>query len=471
LTLLFAWKRLPSQLLFFLAFVSLLLPVAAAPPKPPKKILSAQEAGAASMLKVQLRKQLLGLGGKMRQVRDKIHAAKVQENRISESIETVQARIGRTRDRLARVKARLQTLAVRHDRIVERLQATEGRLALRRRLLGQRLNDDYQRGQTTYAHVLLQSRSLHDLMSRGYYVRQIVHSDTALIEGVKQDIVQIKQDKAELEAQEEEQRRLAAEYEAERKRYLADLERQQELLQDAHQTRALAEDELDDLERESAAMTARIRQLQEALRRRQEAIRRANELRRREEAARRRRQLEALRQQQEALRRAQRAQNAERRAEREAALRAEREAQREIERLEQDEPEEEIAPVWRGGFQRPTTGRVTSGFGYRYHPILHRRRMHTGVDFGAPHGSPIFAAGDGTVILAEYNAGYGNCVIIDHGGDTTTLYGHCSVLRVREGQIVRAGQVIALVGSTGLSTGPHLHFEVRKNGVPVRPPF
>jgi murein DD-endopeptidase MepM/ murein hydrolase activator NlpD len=135
-----------------------------------------------------------------------------------------------------------------------------------------------------------------------------------------------------------------------------------------------------------------------------------------------------------------------------------------------DAPEEE-APVWHGGFRRPCDGPVTSGFGYRYHPILHRRKLHTGTDFGAPYGAPIRAAAGGTVLLAQYNHGYGNCVIIDHGSGVTTLYGHASELLVSEGETVTQGQVIARVGATGLATGPHLHFEVRHNGVPVSPPF
>lgn len=125
--------------------------------------------------------------------------------------------------------------------------------------------------------------------------------------------------------------------------------------------------------------------------------------------------------------------------------------------------------TWSGRFIQPASGRVTSPFGMRYHPILHRRRMHTGVDIGASYGSSIRAAADGDVIMASYMRGYGNTVIVDHGGSVTTLYAHCSSLLVRDGQRVRQGQTIARVGSTGLSTGPHLHFEVRHNGTPVNP--
>lgn len=122
-----------------------------------------------------------------------------------------------------------------------------------------------------------------------------------------------------------------------------------------------------------------------------------------------------------------------------------------------------------GRFSRPVNGPMTSGFGMRFHPILKRRRMHAGVDFGAKQGTPIRASADGVVIAATYSQGYGNMVIIDHGGGISTLYGHCSRISVGGGQRVKRGDVVGAVGSTGLATGPHLHFEVRVNGRPVNP--
>lgn len=117
----------------------------------------------------------------------------------------------------------------------------------------------------------------------------------------------------------------------------------------------------------------------------------------------------------------------------------------------------------------PSNGRITSGFGNRRHPILGRNRFHAGVDFGAGHGSTIRAADSGRVIFAGWYGGYGRTVILDHGGGMTTLYAHASRLYVSVGQSVGRGAAIAAVGSTGLSTGPHLHFEVRQNGRPVNP--
>jgi murein DD-endopeptidase MepM/ murein hydrolase activator NlpD len=112
---------------------------------------------------------------------------------------------------------------------------------------------------------------------------------------------------------------------------------------------------------------------------------------------------------------------------------------------------------------------ISDPFGWRIHPINHNRSLHTGTDIVAPSGTPIHAAGAGVVIMAGWNTAYGNMVIIDHGGGVSSLYGHQSSLNVTEGESVQANQVIGYVGSTGWSTGPHLHFEVREGGNPTDP--
>ena len=117
----------------------------------------------------------------------------------------------------------------------------------------------------------------------------------------------------------------------------------------------------------------------------------------------------------------------------------------------------------------PASTYITSSFGNRLHPILKSWIFHTGLDIGCSSGKDILAAASGKVIMAQVYGGYGNCVMIDHGGGIVTLYGHASKLCVSKGDVVKRGQVVAKVGSTGRSTGPHLHFEVRKNGEYVNP--
>ena len=121
------------------------------------------------------------------------------------------------------------------------------------------------------------------------------------------------------------------------------------------------------------------------------------------------------------------------------------------------------------GLMAPVDGRMTSGFGMRRHPILRFARMHSGIDFGARYGSPIVAAADGEVVGAGWAGGYGRQVQVRHTSGAVTTYSHMSGIAAAPGQPVRQGQVIGYVGSTGLATGPHLHFEVHVGGRAVNP--
>ncbi len=148
-----------------------------------------------------------------------------------------------------------------------------------------------------------------------------------------------------------------------------------------------------------------------------------------------------------------------------------------VDRLEQESREIQLEILRRqvregrapGRLAWPVGGRVTSPFGWRIHPILGGRRLHTGIDLGSVSGEPIHAAANGVVILAEVWGGYGRTVVIDHGGGLSTLYAHQSSIGVSVGDEVLAGDVVGYIGCSGYCTGPHLHFEVREVGAPVDP--
>lgn len=137
--------------------------------------------------------------------------------------------------------------------------------------------------------------------------------------------------------------------------------------------------------------------------------------------------------------------------------------------LRQVQAGQKLAPRKKRTFRAPVGAPVSSGFGTRVHPILGEVRMHTGLDYAAGGGVPIKAAGGGIVIWAGPRGGYGNAVIIDHRNGLATLYAHQSRVNAKVGQKVSTGQIVGFVGQTGMSTGPHLHFEVRELGAPVDP--
>ncbi len=334
----------------------------------------------------------------MHEKRVQIQQTKRVERKITDEIDTVETRLLRTEVSLARAKKRISYLSDQQEVLGQRIDATQRRLEVRKRILSSRVRQNYERGNTSYVQVLLRSRTVHEYMSRSYYAQRMAESDAKLIDGIQADQRELSEDKRSLDAQAVEAAHLKEQRERDREQYRSDVSRKRELLSQVEEKRENMEEALDQMEEASRDIESEIRALQQT-------------------PSGRRRMLRA----------------------------------------------------WTGSFIKPADGPITSGFGSRYHPILHRQKMHTGVDIGAGYGAEIRAAGGGEVIFAGYRRGYGNCVIIDHGGGVSTLYGHCSSLGVSAGQQVRQGQAIAHVGSTGLSTGPHLHFEVRHNGSPVNP--
>lgn len=253
--------------------------------------------------------------------------------------------------------------------------------------------------------LLLQSQNLNDFLDRRYRLKQVYQADSAMLIALEETSVDLVAQQEGVEQQKNSISLLRQQLLASRQQYSAQVQQQSAMMTRLQENRGALSAAISQLDKDSANLTELI--------------------------------LERVA-----------AEGGDSKMAREEALRAARSSHRMV---------------------RPSSGPITSQFGRRFHPILGSSRFHAGTDFGAAYGSPIWAAESGVVIFAGWYGGYGNAVIIDHGGGVTTLYGHASRLDVQEGNAVQKGSAIAAIGTTGLSTGPHLHFEVRQSGEPTDP--
>lgn len=307
------------------------------------------------------------------------------------------------------------------DKLEVDLEQAENRVSVQDDLMKKRVRVMYEDGALGYLDVLLNAKSFSDLMNRIEAVKTIVEYDANLLNSYEEAKETIEKDKD-----------LAEQH----KQTLENAKTQKEQKQgELNVQLALAQDEIDRLSAEEGT-------LQEALEAAKAAEAEANQ-----------RIADAL-----------------------AAAEAARAQQSETESDSSGEVTDTSGDVYvsasGGQFAWPFEQRyvITSGFVYRNSPIWGSGELHTGLDIGAPYGTTIRASAAGTVLVSEFNTGgYGNYVVIDHGGGYTTLYGHASQNLVQAGQKVVQGQAISRVGSTGWSTGPHLHFEIRINNTPVDP--
>ncbi|MCX8032077.1 MAG: peptidoglycan DD-metalloendopeptidase family protein [Thermoleophilia bacterium] len=370
----------------------------------------------------QLDKKLRSVKDELREVRENIAKASLVkkaalgditalDKRISQAekeVEKAEAARDKAVEKLNALREQLQQLNAEMNSKQRELEETEEDLADQQRQLEQRLVEVYKADQgTLYLEVLLSSASISDVLGRARVLGDLIKQDNDVLSRIRTLKAQIEAQKQALE----EQRARVSALEAEQKNLTLDLQQ------------ALAECE------------ASLKELQAAREAKQRVLLAA--------------------QKDEAAWRAQ-----------EDALLSE---SKRIAELLRKARAAAAAKTGKGVLSWPVAGPVVSGYGYRIHPIFHVRKMHTGIDIDASMGSPINAAAAGTVVAAGWRGGYGKCVILVHSGGLATLYGHLSVISVEVGQTVKKGQTIGKVGSTGYSTGPHLHFEVRVNGDPVNP--
>lgn len=355
---------------------------------------------------VSLRAKYRAIRAKIASIGREIVKARAKELSLSRKLRQYEERMERARERERRISRRIARVEREIEEIEAEISSSERRLEQYRRRLRRRLVSVYKAGPVSYVALILGAEDFGDLVGRCHLASRLMERDRRLCRAIKREIEAVAKKRKALEG---------------KRRQLVALRRQ--VLREEAEIRRGRERQLALLER----------------------IRKERRLR-----------LQALMELEE------------------TARRIERMLERRYRRHHRRSTPGRVAVLPErfpsfGPFLRPVRGRITSRFDYRRHPILGGRRFHTGVDIAAPGGTPIRAAREGVVIFAGWLGGYGKCVIIDHGDGYTTLYGHCSSICVSRGQHVSRGQVVGRVGSTGLSTGPHLHFEVRYRGRPVNP--
>lgn len=333
---------------------------------------------------------------------------------VSEQLRQIEEQLRQATAELGTIKE--QRVAVENDITLNERQLAEAqkRLEGRESVFYKRVRDIYINGRLSYLDVVIESKDFSDFANRLEVLKRIIDSDITLINEIKKERADIEAHKQKLEADraklvELEKSALAKQAEIEQKKAERNV-----VLQKAQNDRATAMQAIEELNASSAQVSAMLKERQAA------------------------------------------------RAAAAAAAAA----------AAQSSGGQGASDNWVQGTGQlgwPVSGEITSPYGYRVHPIWGTTIYHSGIDIGVDEGTPVHAADGGVVVWSGWMGGYGYAVVIDHGNGLSTLYGHNSELAVDEGQSVAKGQVISYAGSTGNSTGPHVHFEVRVNGDPVDP--
>ena len=323
-------------------------------------------------------------------------------------------------------QAKLDETLARIDENETKLVAANKELKAKHGVLEKRVRDIYINGQISYLDVLFGANDFADFITRMDLLKRVMIRDSQLVANVLQHQKEIREVGKQLEADKRIQTELAAKAESAMNVKLEKVAKQQALIDLMQNDKEVYDQQYDEMMASSEEVARLIHEKQLEQRRQAE--------------------LEAQRQRQTV---------------------AQRVTSSGI--VEFGEDDGGYIKQGSGGMIWPINGPITSEFGWREHPIFGSARFHSGIDIGGDYGIPVHAAASGVVIEAGWIGGYGNTVMIEHGGGIVTLYGHNESLAVSVGQHVNQGDVISYCGSTGNSTGPHCHFEVRLNGEPVSP--
>lgn len=362
------------------------------------------------------------LDDQVQDLQGQIDSSRLEQENWQQVIEDVSAKLKQIQADLDAANARLQSIQTKQAEINAQIAQTqneivkmEAYLKTRQDVLNRRVRAIYMHGQLNYLEVILGANSFSDFANRVELLKRVIRSDYNLILEIQKQKAAIEAKKAQLEEDKRQLDALAAEAEKTRQEIAKKKAEQQKVLDAAKSNKAAAAQMEQDLNAQLASVRNLIQQ---------------------------------------------------RLAAAEAARQA---AQQQAASDDEGGGSDDNYVQGTGAMGWPCSGPITSPFGYRTHPIFGTTIFHAGIDIGVDYGTPIHAADSGVVVYSGWISGYGNAVIIDHGGGISTLYGHNQSLAVSEGQSVSKGSVIAYAGSTGNSTGPHCHFEVDVNGSPVNP--
>jgi murein DD-endopeptidase MepM/ murein hydrolase activator NlpD len=310
---------------------------------------------------------------------------------ITQELKQANRRLNKAKEKISENVSRISELSVE-------LKKSEADLEQKSSLLEKRVREAFKNGRISYLDLLFASRSMSDFLNRTYYFEKVVARDASLIRGVRQDLVETKDKRTNLNVRTQEIKQLASVIAEQKVKITTQAEEKKKVIEELKAREAEGEQKIAELERSSQELELLI-QRKMAERKRAGAVARGS-----------------------------------------------------------------------GVFIWPLNGRITSKYGsYRRYS---RGHFHTGVDIATTYGTPVLAADNGEIIFAGWWDGYGKAVVIDHGKGIATVYGHLSRIYPSVGMTVAKAQTIGLEGNTGNSTGPHVHFEVRRNGVPINPmPF
>lgn len=358
-----------------------------------------------------LEKQIAEHQGRVRQMGQQEKGVLTQIDTLDQKKQVTEQRIRILELRLEKVKGTLADLR-------GKMETAERDLATMQGLLEERMVNIYKYGGVAEFNLLLSSSTAHEAMGTSYLLNKIALQDQGMIDGVLAKQEELRQATAKMESERKSLADNTAKLAAERKNYRDEISRSNDYLGKVRRERSLQEQSLRELQDAQQELQRTIVALMKKKREEQERARAA------------------------------------------AAAAAKGDGTT----TSPATPRPQVFVPSGGRLAWPLQGQISSTFGTRVHPVFKTKIMHTGIDIRAPHGTPVQAAGAGEVLYAGWLRGYGQIVILDHGNDLSSVYAHLSSIAVREGTVVKKGQRVGNVGSTGTATGNHLHFEVRQGG-------